>query len=51
MKKFELASEVVTNIFGVKLFRIKALAEFVNVKAGEPGGYVEKESASQRTNS
>ncbi len=43
MKKFELTSEFITNIFGTKLFRIKALVEFGNVKKGEFGGYVEKE--------
>ena len=43
MKKFELTSEFVTNIFGKKLFRIRALVEFGNVKAGEIGGYIEKE--------
>ncbi len=32
MKKFELTSEFITNIFGTKLFRIKALVEFGNVK-------------------
>ncbi len=35
MKKFELTSEFITNIFGIKLFRIKALVEFGNVKVGE----------------
>ena len=44
MKKFELTSEFVTNIFGEKLFRIRALVEFGDVEAGELGGYVEKES-------
>ncbi len=43
MKKFELTSEFVTNIFGTKLFRIKALIAFGNVEAGELGGYIEKE--------
>lgn len=43
MKKFELTSKFITNIFGTKLFRIKALVEFGNVKAGELGGYIEKE--------
>ena len=43
MKKFELTTEFITNMFGIKLFRIKALVEFGNVKAGELGGYVEKE--------
>lgn len=43
MKKFELTTEFITNMLGKKLFRIKALIEFGNVKAGELGGYVEKE--------
>lgn len=43
MKKFELTSEFVTNIFGKKLFRIKALVKFGDVEAGELGGYIEKE--------
>ena len=43
MKKFELTSEFITNVFGVKLFRIRALVEFGDVKAGDLGGYVEKE--------
>ena len=43
MKKFELTTEFITNAFGKKLFRIKALVKFGDVKAGELGGYVEKE--------
>lgn len=43
MKKFELTTEFITNVFGKKIFRIKALVEFGDVKAGELGGYVEKE--------
>ena len=43
MKKFELTTEFITNAFGKKLFRIKSLVEFGDVKAGEIGGYVEKE--------
>ena len=43
MKKFELTSESIVNSFGKKLFRIKALVEFGNVKEGELGGFVEKE--------
>ena len=43
MKKFELTSESIVNIFGKKLFRIKALVEFGNVKEGEIGGFIEKE--------
>ena len=42
MKKFELTSDFVT-FLGKKLFRIRALIEFGDVKAGELGGYVEKE--------
>ena len=44
MKKFELTAECVTNIFGKKLFRIKALVAFGDVKEGELGGFIEKES-------
>ena len=42
MTKFELTAETIT-FFGKTLFRIKALISFGNVKAGELGGYVEKE--------
>ena len=44
MKKFELTSEFITNEYGVNLFRIRALVEFGSVKAGDLGGYIEKES-------
>ena len=43
MKKFELTDEFVTNVFGHKLFRIKALVAFGNVEKGELGGFIEKE--------
>ena len=43
MKKFELTSEFVVNAFGNKLFRVRALVAFGSVKAGEQGGYIEKE--------
>ena len=43
MKKFELTSETKINVFGKKLFRIKALISFADVEAGETGGWVEKE--------
>lgn len=43
MKKFKLTSKFIVDISGVKLFRIKALIEFGNVKAGDLGGYIEKE--------
>ena len=43
MKKFEMTTESKINIFGNKLFRIKALISFGNVKEGDTGGWVEKE--------
>ena len=43
MKKFELTTESKINIFGKKLFRIKALISFGDVEEGETGGWVEKE--------
>ena len=41
-KKYELTTDTKIH-FGRKLFRIKALVSFGNVKAGELGGYVEDE--------
>ena len=43
MRKFELTENVKINVFGVKLFRIKAVRSFASVSEGELGGYVEKE--------
>lgn len=43
MKKFELTAESKINIFGKKLFRIKALIPFGDVEEGETGGWIEKE--------
>ena len=43
-KKFELTSETITTFYGRKLFRIKALRNFGDVKKGDLGGYVEKEA-------
>ena len=43
MKKFELTAESKINIFGKKLFRIKALISFGDVGEGEAGGWVEKD--------
>ena len=43
IKKFELDLSTKITVFGVELFRIKALISFGNVKKGEFGGYVEKE--------
>ena len=42
-KKFELLLDDTITIFGIKLFRIKALISFGSVEEGEIGGYVEKE--------
>ena len=42
MKKFELTTDTKMR-FGKKLFRIKALISFGNVRAGDVGGYIEKE--------
>ena len=49
MKKFELTNEFVVNVFGNKLFRVRALVAFGSVKAGEQGGYVEKEENLSQT--
>lgn len=43
MKKYELTTETKINIFGKKLFRIKALVSFGLVVAGKKGGWIEKE--------
>ena len=43
MEKFKLTSEFVTNVFGTKLFRTKALIAFGDIKEGDLGGYIEKE--------
>lgn len=42
MKKYEFTSETI-NFCGRELHRIKALIDFGNVKAGDLGGYIEKE--------
>ena len=42
MKKYELTAES-KEYYGRKLFRIKALVSFGNVKEGELGGWIEKE--------
>ena len=43
MKKYELLIDDTIDVFGVTLFRIKALISFGKVKKGDLGGYVEKE--------
>ena len=42
MKKFELTTNTKI-LFGKKIFQIRALVSFGNVKAGELGGWIEKE--------
>lgn len=42
MKKYELTTNTKT-CFGRKLYQIKALKDFGDVKAGDLGGYIEKE--------
>ena len=42
MKKYKITNESI-NFRGVKLFRIRALQDFRDVKAGDLGGYIEKE--------
>lgn len=43
-KKYELTNESITLDNGTKLYRIRALKDFGNVKAGEIGGYVQSEN-------
>lgn len=43
-KKYELTSESITLPDGTRLYRIKALRDFGNVKAGDLGGFIEKEN-------
>ncbi len=40
--KYELIKTDFKVVFGVKLFRIKYIKDFGNIKAGELGGYIEK---------
>lgn len=42
MKKYELTEETVT-VYGKTLYRIRAVRDFGSVKAGDLGGYIEKE--------
>ena len=43
MEKFELVKEDSIEVDGHKLFRIRALKDFDNIKVGDLGGYVEHE--------
>ena len=42
-RKYELLKDDYINYRGITLYRIKALKDFKNIKAGELGGYVESE--------
>ena len=44
MKKYELTEETIKINENKTLYRIKALEDFGDVKAGDLGGYVESES-------
>jgi len=43
-KKYELVKTDTIKVRGVKLYRIRALKSFGDVKEGELGGYIESES-------
>ena len=43
MKKYELLVDDTITIFGVQLFRIKALISFSGIEKGEVGGYIASE--------
>ena len=43
MKKYVLTENYKINVFGVKLFQIKAVRSFAYIDEGELGGFVEKE--------
>lgn len=43
IKKFELDLSSKITVFGIELFRVKALISFGDVKEGELGGYIAKE--------
>ena len=43
-KKYELLTDDTVEVLGTKLYRIKALKSFGDVKKGDLGGYIESES-------
>ena len=43
MNKYELTNETINHLVR-PLYRIRALKDFADVKAGDFGGYIEKES-------
>lgn len=42
-KKYEILKDDYINYAGITLYRVKALKDFRNIKAGDLGGYIEKE--------
>ena len=44
MKKYELTNEIKNLENGLVLYRIRALKDFADVKAGDLGGFIQKES-------
>lgn len=44
MKKYELTNEIKNLEDGVVLYRIRALKDFADVKAGDLGGFIQRES-------
>lgn len=42
-KKYELLKDDYKEVFGIKLYRIRALKDFGDVKKGDVGGYIQKE--------
>ena len=42
-KKYELLKDDYKEVYRFKLYRIRALKDFGDVKKGEVGGYIEKE--------
>ena len=43
MKKYELLKEDTISFGGKPLYRIRYLRDFANIKAGDLGGYIERE--------
>lgn len=43
-KKFEITEEFIINDSGIKVYRIKALKDFSDVKKGDFGGYIQQGS-------
>ena len=44
MNKYKILEDQYIEVCGKKLYRVQALKDFDNVKAGDTGGYIESES-------